>query len=147
MIRKATKYDLPAVLAMSRRFYATTAYAGFADFDTPTVEKLTLMLIEKGIVLLADVKGEPVGMVGLVVAPFMFNDSIRGAYEVVWWVNPEMQSRGIGTELLQAIEPACKEADVRLIQMVCLATSPAKAGQLYERVGYAHSETSYTKVI
>ena len=84
-------------------------------------------------------------MVGLFIAPFMFNNDVTAAYEVVWWVNPEAQGAGVGMELLAAIEPACKAKKCTAIQMVMMANSPPKAAAIYEKFGYTHSETSFTK--
>ena len=145
-VRNATLADLPAIVSMSAKFYATTDYTAFSDFCPGTVTGLATTLIEHGVMLVAEA-GEVVGMAGLFVAPFMFNHARKGAYEVVWWVEPEAQGAGAGKALLAAIEPACKAKGCHAIQMVHLATSPAQAGALYERMGYRHTESSYTKVL
>ncbi|KRA74267.1 hypothetical protein ASD78_12300 [Lysobacter sp. Root667] len=147
-IRNATTADIPAIVAMSERFYATTTYRTFAAFCPETVAELAHTLIDRGIVLLAENDaGEVIGMVGLFVAPFMFNRDRCAAYEVMWWVNPDAQGAGAGKALLAAVEPACRAAGCHAAQMVHLSTSPPQAAALYERLGYAHSETSYTKVL
>lgn len=146
-IRKATEADLPAIVGMSACFYETTSYAGFASFCPDSVESLARQLVETGVFLIAEHEGQPIGMVGLIVAPFMFNNAHRVAYEVVWWVNPDAQGQGAGKALLAAIEPACKEADCTAVVMVHLHNSPPQAAALYERMGFGLTETSYTKVI
>lgn len=145
MIRHAIHSDIGAIVAMSEKFYATTHYSRWADFNPETVESLATNLLENHILLVAEVDGEVVGMVGLFVAPFMFNHDRIGAYEVVWWVNPDAQGAGVGMELLAAIEPACRAKGVNAIQMVMMANSPPKAQAIYEKFGYNHSETSFTK--
>jgi GNAT superfamily N-acetyltransferase len=146
MIRNATHDDIPAIVEMSRKFYATTSYADWAAFCPDTVADLSRMLIDTGVMLVYGSE-RPVGMVGLVVAPFMFNASQTAAYEVVWWVEPEAQNQGAGKALLAAIEPACKAKGCAAIQMIHLHNSPPQAAALYERMGYGHTESSYTKVI
>lgn len=147
-IRNATPADIPAIVAMGERFYATTRYREFAEFCAETVAELAHTLIDRGIVLLAEADtGDVVGMVGLFVAPFMFNRDRCAAYEVMWWVNQDAQGAGAGKALLAAVEPACRAAGCHAAQMVHLTTSPPQAAALYERLGYAHSETSYTKVL
>jgi GNAT superfamily N-acetyltransferase len=140
-IHAATEADIPAIVAMSARFYETTSYAGFAAFDPQAAESLARNMIDSGVMLMAG----DVGMVGLMVVPFMFNPDHRVAYEVVWWVNPESQGTGAGKALLAAIEPACRAKGCTAIQMVHLANSPPQASALYERMGFAHTESSYTK--
>jgi GNAT superfamily N-acetyltransferase len=145
MIRHAIHKDIGAIIAMSEKFYATTHYSRWAEFNPETVDSLATSLLENHILLVAELDDEVVGMVGLFVAPFMFNNDRIGAYEVVWWVNPDAQGAGVGMELLAAIEPACRAKGVNAIQMVMMANSPPKAQAIYEKFGYNHSETSFTK--
>lgn len=146
-VRKATLADVPAIVRMSERFYATTGYSRWAEFNAGTVAALAENLTANHVMLVAEHAGDVVGMVGLFVAPFMFNNDLKAAYEVVWWVDPEGRSTGAGKALLAAIEPACRGAGCAAIQMVHLANSPPQAALLYERAGYGHSESSYTKVL
>lgn len=147
MIRPATLGDVSTIVDMSRLFYGTTSYSTWAEFDPETVADLAAMLAENHVMLVAEVDGALKGMVGLFVAPFMFNKHRIGAYEVVWWVDPDAQGAGIGKALLAAIEPACKAKGANAIQMVHLASSPPQAAAIYDRMGFAHTESSWTKVI
>ena len=146
-IRKATLADVPVIVAMSAKFYADTSYSKWADFNPETVTDLASNLTENHVMLVAEHEGQVVGMVGLFVAPFMFNSERTGAYEVVWWVDPAAQGQGAGKALLCAIEPACKDAGCHAIQMVHLSNSPPQAAAIYERMGYSHSESSYTRTL
>lgn len=146
-IRPATPDDVDAIVSMSAKFYETTSYRRFTPMSADTVANLALMLIDTGVMLVAEYGGEVIGMAGLYVGPFMFNDAARGAYEVVWWVSPDSRGAGAGKALMAAIEASCREKGCNIIQMVTLATSPAHAGNVYESLGYRHSETSYTKVL
>lgn len=147
LVRKAVHADVPRIVEMSRRFYATTSYAETVPMSERDVEDIAAMLIDTGVMLVAEVDGRVAGMVGLMVLPFTFNRAARIAAEVVWWVEPEAQGAGVGQALLAAVEPACAAAGVNCIQMMTLATSPPQAAALYERAGYRHSETSFTKEI
>lgn len=146
-VRQATQDDVPRIVAMSAKFYRTTSYAGWASFNPDTVHDLASNLADNHVMLVAEDAGEVVGMVGLFVAPFMFNGDVTAAYEVVWWVEPEAQGRGAGKALLTAIEPACAARGCRAIQMVHLTNSPPQAAAIYERMGYAHTESSYTHLL
>jgi GNAT superfamily N-acetyltransferase len=145
-VRNATPADTPALLAMGAKFYATTSYREFAEYDEGTVAAL-IDLMREGVLLIAEDESGPVGVVGLVVAPFMFNGAHQVAYEVIWWCQPESQGNGAGKALLAAIEPACRDRGVSAIQMVHLSNSPPQAAALYERMGFAHTESSFTKVL
>jgi GNAT superfamily N-acetyltransferase len=146
-VRDATEVDVDAIVAMSSKFYATTNYRSYVNMDEETVANLVRMLIDTSIMLVAEDAGEVIGMAGMVIGPFLFNATIKGAHEVVWWVSPDSRGSGAGKELLKAIEQRAKDKGCRIIQMLTLSTSPVQAGQAYERIGYAHSETCYTKEI
>lgn len=147
IVRAATDDDIPSIVEMSRKFYATTAYAKWAPMSDAAVANTAHMLIHDGVMLLAEDDGRTVGMVGLARLPFTFNPAMRIAAEVVWYVTPDAQGAGAGKALLAAIEPACTKLGVDAIQMMTLATSPPQAAALYERMGFEHSESSFTKVI
>src|SRR5690606_23617823 len=146
-IRQATLADMPAIVTMGENFYGTTHYPGIAEFCPASVERLAGLLISDGVFLVADDGNQLQGMVGLLVAPFMFNNSSRAAYEVVWWVNPSARGGMTAVRLLSAIEPACLDAGCEAIQMVHMADSPPQAAALYRRLGYGHTESSWTKRI
>lgn len=147
MIRKAVKSDVAQIVGMARKFYATTDYSSWADFCEETVRDLTESMVENHLVLVAEKEGRLVGVVGLFVAPFMFNKRKTGAYEVVWWVDPEQQNAGVGSALLDAVVPACEEMGCNAVQMVHLRNSPPQASEIYKRMGYMHTESSYTRVL
>ena len=147
IVRPATEADIPAIIGMSAAFYAGTSYAAISDMDDTAVITIAGMAIETGTMLVAEVDGALVGMVCLLVLPFLFNAKKTSAEEVAWWVDPDARSSGAGAALLAAIEPACLAAGADMIRMATLATSPSHAGILYERAGYVHSDTTYTKVL
>ena len=147
MIRPAEIGDLDAIVEMGERFYRSTSYAHWASFCPDSARLLGQMLIEEGVVLLADGPSRPIGMVGLAVVPFMFNRSALAAHEVFWWVDPEARGGLAAWRLLKAVEPACIERGCSAIQMTLLGDSPEIASSMYRRAGYSHTETSFTKMI
>lgn len=147
-VRAATLQDLPTLLRMGQSFYEETHYVDIGEYCADSVADLVIQMIDTGVCLVVeDEAGKPVGMAGLLVAAFAFNRAHRAAYEVMWWVDPAAQGQGAGKALLEAIEPACRDAGCEAIQMVHLASSPPQAGALYTRMGYGHTESSYTKVL
>lgn len=147
MIRKAKESDLRRIVEMSEKFYPYTPYIQLAPFNPTAAGALANVLIEQGIMLVAEDEGEVVGMVGLILVPFLFEPERLGAYEVIWWVEPEYQTKGVGKALLDAIDPAAKQRGVDFIHMVCMADSPIQAAALYIKSGYDHTEMSFTKRI
>lgn len=147
IVRRATQDDAPAIIAMGAKFFADTSYAAFADYSDASASVLVAMMLDGGVLLVAENDGVLIGMAGLVVTPFLFNHALKAAHEVMWWVDPAARRTGAGAALLHAIEPACRAAGAAVIQMIHLADSPPQAAALYERAGYVHSESSYTKVL
>ena len=151
-IRQATLSDIPQIVEMSRKFYETTTYAAFAPMDDETVARLSGTLAGDHVLLVAEssdwkhVDGGQalVGMIGLFVAPFLFNAGKVTAHEVVWWVDPTHLGAGLGRMLIERAIAACKNLGATAIQMVHLSTSPPQAAALYTKLGFVHSESSYT---
>ena len=58
IVRPATRDDLPAIVGMSAKFYATTHYARFAAMDSGSVQALAETMIGTGTLLVAEHGGE-----------------------------------------------------------------------------------------
>lgn len=144
-IRKATLADVPEIVRMSAAFYPTTHYAAWCPMDEDSVAGLATGLIENDVFFVAEQDGELVGMVGVMITPFLFNRDHLSATEIVWWVSPAVRGTSVAARLLQVIEAPCRERGAARIQMVHMPNSPPQAAALYERMGYERSEISYTK--
>lgn len=146
MIRQATIADIPAIVEQSREFYATTDDAKFVPFCSATVENLARVLTESHI-MLVDVEGDVQrGMIGVFIAPGMFNNSVNGAHEVVWYVSPEFQGQGVGGRLLKAADEERKKRGCWKLEKATLATSPPVATEILLRAGFMSSYNSFMKV-
>lgn len=145
IIRKATLADVPAIVSMSARFYPTTHYADWCEMDEASVAGLATGLIENDVFFVAERDGELVGMIGLMIAPFLFNQNRKFAVEIVWWVAPDARGSRIASQLLAIVEQPCRDAGADRIQMVHMPNSPPQAAALYRHAGYAESEISFTK--
>lgn len=147
LVRHATDSDMLAIIAMAERFYAETHYAAIVPLAPESAAGLAIVLMDQGVLLLAEREGAVVGMVGLFLEPFTFNISVQVATELVWWVEPEARETGAGVALLEAIEPACRRRGAHLIRMMTLHSSPPHAAALYKRRGYVPTEHAFTKEI
>ena len=147
MIRYANASDRDAVIAMGRRFYASIPISKTLPHTEDALHYLFHVMLNDGVLLIAEDENGPCGVAGLVLIPYTFNPEMKVASEILWWVNPESQGSGIGKQLLEAIEPACKTEGADLILMIHLKDSPPQAKALYERMGYQYQESSYIKVM
>ena len=147
MIREAREDDLRRLMEMSERYYPKTYYANVVPFDADSIAVLHMALMENGILLVAEIGDEVVGMCGFILSPFIFEPMVTGAYGVYWWVEPEYEGMGIGKEFLSAIDPLAKARGASYIHVGCMADSPIKAASLLIKSGYDHTEMSFTKRI
>ena len=129
---------------MSRKFYDTTTYTAHAAMCNDSVARLAQTLADHHVLLVTEVGGSVVGMIGLFIAPNMFNNDVLTAHEVVWWVEPSALGSGAGRALIERAIAECASRGCAAVQMVTLSTSPPQASALYEKLGFTHSETLYT---
>lgn len=146
MIRHATENDVDTLVNMSREFYPQTDYIKFAEFDETTVKILTENIIEHGIYLVGEQEGKIVGMLALILVPFMFNSNIISCHEVVWWVDPNARKSSIGIELIKRGDSIRKLRGAKSFQMMRLATSPEFLDEVFLNLGFKPSEFCFTKV-
>jgi GNAT superfamily N-acetyltransferase len=147
IIRQANGSDFDALLEMGEQFYNQTHYSDFCAYDFGSAAVLFDIMLRDGVFLVAEQDGDVIGMVGLVVVPFMFNPSKRSAHEVVWYVDPSARAARAGPALMAAVEPACRALNVDVIHMLHLSSSPSGAARMYERLGLKRTETTYSKVL
>lgn len=147
IVRKATREDIPRIVEMAERFYATTPYAEHVPMAKESAAGLAILTMESGVMLVAECGEGVVGMVCLYVDQFTFNINRTVAHELAYWIEPEHRGGMLAARILKAIEAACLELGVDWIHMAHLPTSPEMTGRLYERFGYSVSGTNYMKVI
>lgn len=148
-VRKATEADVGRIVEMSERFYPLTSYWTHSKipFSPENVAIVTQGLIEHSIMHVAEVDGQVVGMIGVIIVPFIFNPNYLTAGEIIWWVEPEYWNTGIGRELLRSVEEPCREREVSHVQMIDVSVSTEWAEKLYRSEGYLLTERNWTKVV
>ena len=147
-VRLATEADIPRIIEMSQKFYATTTYPDFAPYSVTSATQLCLMLISSGILLVAESdEHEVVGMIGMQISPFLFNHNKMQATEVIWWVEEEHRGTPIAALLMLTMEKEAYHLDVDYIIMLSLVSSPPQAAAMYTKLGYVNTEHAWSKVI
>lgn len=142
-IRYATAADETRVVEMALRFVRETQYATlFAGMSPETLSPMFGLALHKGVVFVADVDGQAVGFLALVVLQHPFGGEPYGD-ELGWWVEPEWRRGRIGWDLLDAGERWARDHQVTVLKMIAPAGSPI--GRLYEHRGYVPVETAYVK--
>ena len=147
-IRRAGEADLPALVAMSRRFLATV-YAGRLADNPPHLEALGQQLLsgEHTVVFVAERAAGPIGMIGMMIYAHPMSGE-RTASEVMWWVEPE--HRGIGLQLLAAATDWAVGQGAAILQLIAPsqadeAIAVGSVAELYHRLAFDRIETTYQK--
>ena len=152
-IRPATMDDIPQIVEMAKRFYPESPYPHIYG-DVPEEQAAGLVIVamqgmaEYGIVpgamLVAEHGDRLIGMLCLHIDPATFNPAVIAA-ELVWWMDPEYRGGMAGIRLVKAGEETAPERGATVMNMGVLATSPAEAQTLLERLGYKPSHTILSK--
>lgn len=147
MIRPATHDDIAAVTALGKKFHTEGGLARLAPYDPESIKGLLAGLIDgpDGILIVAEVDGEVVGMAGGLCFPAYFNGAHRIGQELFWWVAPEHRG-GVGKAMLTALEDAARDAGATVWIMIALeAVRPEAVGAVYRRAGYEPVEHLYMR--
>lgn len=143
IVRDATDNDEPALLDMARQFYAA---AGEPDgpFDLGHTVDLIRGVRVTGVLLVAEHAGAPVGMLAMLFGPGMCNPAQR-AHELCLWVQPGRRGGTALLGLLREFERRAIERGAVGAQLSALTTSPPALRKVYERMGYAPADSSFSK--
>lgn len=143
-----TDEEVAAVVEYGRNFWVQTRYhAAGVEYDTASVEANLRHIMQTGLPMFAVGKdGQIVAILLIVVAPFPMNANVLQAVEWAFYVQPEYRAGGLGKHMLQQAAEVLRSWGIKFFTMVSLANvTPEAANRLYERMGFAHSETSFTK--
>lgn len=143
IIRGANIDDLEFILTSAQHFHTESGSHKLAPLDYRSVAISAKDLIDKGIVLIAEVNGVPAGSIAAYTYPLLFNHSARVFHEQWLWVNPRYRKSGVGGSLINALE---KEVQGRggLISFL-MALPGSNFGKMAEKLGYSRGETMYFK--
>lgn len=148
MIRPATENDLRRIVEMSEKFYPYTSYNTLSKipFNPIYVAGVASGLIDNGIMLVAEVEGAVVGMIGIALIPFIFNPDYLVAGEIIWWVEEEHRGSALGVQLIQEADKIRQQIGAVHFQMIDLPVSTLSAERVYNKLGFVLTERCFTKV-
>ena len=142
-VRLATDADVPVLVPLGERFHAFSGDG--VTYDAASAEASARGLLQMGFALLAEDAGVPLGMIGVAVVPLFFNFGKTMAQELMWWVDEGGRAGGAALALLRQAELEARRRGACRLQMIALAASPPHVVRIYERLGYQHRETAFSK--
>lgn len=129
---------------MARQFHSLTQYKD-TEFDEASCFLLFKSSLEQGMCLVSEsdqVTGFIIGMI----FRCPFNQMVKMASELAWWVKPEFRQSSAGIKLLKALQDSAKENGAESLTMICLETiNPDQVQGIYERMGYSQTERAFLR--
>lgn len=146
MIREAEVRDFPAILDLSREFWTHTMFS--EPFEAEHTQKMVEMAYDHELLAVLEVDDHIVGFVAGISSFLLGSTQAKCGTELAWWVKPAHRGGRNGIALLNFIEQLAARNGIKYWTMVSMESSmPEQVGKMYEKMGYARSETSYTKVL
>ncbi len=139
-IRPATFGDAQVLERMAVRFLEETPYRQVITPDVDRLETAIAGVLERGLVLVAEVNGTVVGMAAAMPAEHPFSGEPI-VVEIAWWVEPEWRHGTLGVRLLTTLEACARSTGAKALLMIAPARS--RVGQYYARRGYLEVETTF----
>lgn len=107
--------------------------------------KLAMMGIEGGTAFIVKKDGVPVGALGAILTPNLFNPNVKTLAELFWYVLPEQRSSRAGYLLLKSFEERAKEVADECTMSLLPASDVAIKSM--NKQGYYLCEFGYRKQI
>lgn len=145
-IRTAQRSDIPRIVELGSKSLMEGPYreilADRPDVTTALAEKLLKM--EKACILVAEEKGEIIGMFAFFIFDHYFSgESVAG--ETIWYVEKEHRKGGPGLQLLWAAEELAHSMGAKKFQLTAPTDELAEA---YRKLrGYDKVETAFQRDI
>lgn len=110
-------------------------------YNLPQFEMLANLMMKQNTVVIVKYKGRPVGVIGGIVNPNLYNPDILTMAEILWYVLPEHRGGRAGYLLLKAIrDKADQYADD--LNLSTLSESAVNESSL-KKMGFQYVEKSY----
>jgi GNAT superfamily N-acetyltransferase len=107
-----------------------------------------LALSESGCLLVGEIDGKVLGVIGGVMFPHWLDAKHIVAQEFFWWCDPEARGTGLGLKLLDAFESFAQANGARTVIMASTSVlAPEKLAKLYQRRGYSPLDVNYSKTL
>ena len=144
--RDATIDDIPVLWPMFQAIHRGGAYKKF--FKGPHEQSVketmeTLIKDKNGMLFVAEVKKEIVGMAGAAILPWYFNHHLNMCQHLFWYVKPEHRNQGHATKFIGKMEYRARMRECTTMMLMALNYNPSR----YSSRGFEPTEHYYMKVL
>lgn len=147
MIRRALPTDIFRLMEMGQAFFKEAGWDQVAEFDPESFAYSSGQFMDHGEYFVAEHEGRVVGMVAAGYAVAGWNRKVLLGQEVWWYVEPAYR-KGLGKQLLEALEDAFKQKGVFLVGLSAEEGLRSEAlGRLFRQRGYLPRERLFWKVL
>lgn len=148
-LKLATEAEYHDIRRMTLAFKAKSPYASFPHTETKLdylIDQFISGPHNERICILSMDGDKAVGLIAGVTSEFLWNEEIKFAAELMWWVDPEYRQSTRGKELKKAFEYWSRLVKTWGGQLSLLNDkSMDRLEKFYKRDGYIPMERSYLK--
>ena len=145
-VRAAQEDDFAEMALKGREFWEQTDYHPDVPYSEESILRWLPLMVEQGLLFLAEEGTEIVGFIGGLAAPIYANDKYKSGAELFWYLDSANRKGGAAMELIRAIENSARESGCTYWSMIVLESmQPERVGEIYKKNGYKLFERSFTK--
>ena len=147
MIRKATPFDMPALVSMMRGYAKEIPMETLKDaslHDQAHIESLMASLMAgRGFILIDDLHR---GFIAAVINQNTWCPSVYELNELAWWGMPEHRGGTVGGRLWKKFDLLAQDLlDNKRVQVICTSLNANSPSINYEKHGYQLMQKTYFK--
>lgn len=144
-VRLATQDDVDTIVSLGFDFWLTTEYyANGIPYSFEQCKNVVSIVIDTGVAVVA---GES-GFLLMLISPHPFSANFTVASELAFYLKPESRGGLTAVKMTKLAEKTAIEMGAKQIALFSLEkSSPPGLPKLYSRLGYHHSESTFSKMI
>ena len=146
MIRDAIELDINKILDLADAFWQHTIYT--EAFERDQTQIMIEMSLACNLLIVNETDGVVDGFLAALSAPLLASTQAMQAIELAWYVDPSLRGKTVGVRLIKTMESKAKAQGIKYFNMASMQSSmPEAINSMYTKLGYDHTETTFTKIL
>jgi GNAT superfamily N-acetyltransferase len=146
MIRHANRYDKNAIFDMVNALNQECAISQFATLypNQHGDELWNNLWAGQGLMYVAEEKNKLVGVIIGMITQSVWSKSIRGLYEIAWYVEPKYRHTPIAHRLMTAyIKEAKRYKETGIVQFLTISKMVNKFDRQFAKLGFTKTDENW----